>query len=164
MKENIVRFDEILINLTKTENMPVEAKGKIANPNNLPFLQAQILQKIYFDLFEQKQTTIENLSELTDYPKDSKILGDAIEALIEKGFLDGHLLGGFKVPEHCLDLFSKIVKRNDYKHKKYSTNILQFTTPDNIFPRLFEEEISEVKSERGRSKRRDCVAYATVFR
>src|SRR3990167_9963634 len=140
MKENIVRFDDFFINLTKTENMPVEAKGKIANPNNLPFLQAQILQKIYFDLFEQKQTTIENLSELTDYPKDSKILGDAIEALIEKGFLDGHLLGGFKVPEHCLDLFSKIVKRNDYKHKTYSTNILQFTTPDNIFPRLFEEK------------------------
>ncbi|MBI5755287.1 MAG: hypothetical protein HZA12_00020, partial [Nitrospirae bacterium] len=146
IKENIVRFDEILINFTKTENIPVEAKGKIANPNNLPFLQAQILQKIYFDLFEQEQTTIEDLSELTDYPKDSKILGDAIEALTEKGFLDGHLLGGFKVPEHCLDLFSKIVKRNDYKHKKYSTNILQFTTPDNIFPSLFEEEqtISEL--------------------
>jgi DNA modification methylase len=146
MKENIVRFDEILINLTKTENMPVEAKGKIANPSNLPFLQAQILQKIYFELFEQEQTTIEDLSELTDYPKDSKILGDAIEALTEKGFLDGNLLGGFKVPEHCLDLFSKIVKRNDYKHKKYSTNILQFTTPENIFPSLFEEEqtISEL--------------------
>lgn len=65
MKENIVRFDEFFINLTKTENMPVEAKGKIANPNNLPFLQAQILQKIYFDLFEQEQTTIEDLSKLT---------------------------------------------------------------------------------------------------
>src|SRR4030067_2474321 len=99
MKENIVRFDEILIDFTKTENMSVEAKGKIANPNNLPFLQAQILQKIYFDLFEQKQKTIEDLSELTDYPKDSKVFGDAIEALTEKGFLDGSLLGGFKVPE-----------------------------------------------------------------
>lgn len=145
MKENIVRFDELLINLTKTEKMPIETKVKIANPNNLPFLQAQILQKIYFDLFEQKRTTIEDLSELTDYPKDSKILGDAIEALTEKGFLDGNLLAGFKVSEHCLDLFSKIVKKNDYKHKKYSTNILQFTTSENIFPSLFEEQtISEL--------------------
>lgn len=148
MKRIIVRFDEILFNLTKTKNMPVEAKGKISSPNNLPFLQAQILQKIYFDLFEQEQTTIEDLSELTDYPKDSKILGDAIEALIEKGFLDGTLLGGFKVPEYCLDLFSKIVKRNDYKHKEYSTNILQFITPEKILPSLFEEEqtISELNN------------------
>ena len=146
MKENIVRFDEILINLTKPEKIPIVTKGKIANPNNLPFLQAQILQKIYLDLFEQKQTTIEDLSELTDYPKGSKILGDAIEALTEKGFLDGNLLGGFKVPEHCLDLFSKIVRRNDYKHKKYSTNILQLTIPKNIIPSLFEEDqtISEL--------------------
>lgn len=135
-----------MVNLIKTERMPIETKGKVANPNNLPFLQAQILQKIYFDLFEQKQTTIEDLSELTDYPQDSKILRDAIEALTEKGFLDGNLLDGFKVPKHCLGLFSKIVKKNDYKHKKYSTNILRFTTPENIFPSLFKEEqtISEL--------------------
>lgn len=146
MKENIVRCDEFLINLTKAEKIPVVTKGKIANPNNLPFLQAQILQKIYLELFEQKQTTIGDLSELTDYPKNSKILGDAIEALTEKGFLDGNLLAGFKVPEHCFDLFFKIVKKNDYKHKKYSTNILQFTMPENIFPSLFKEEqtISEL--------------------
>lgn len=146
MKENIVRLDEFLINLTKTEKIPVETKGKIANPNNLPFLQAQILQKIYFDLFEQGQTTIEDLSELTDYPKDSKIFGDAIESLIEKGFLEGNFITGFKIPEHCLDLFSKIVKKNDYKRKNYSTNILQFSSPDNFIPKLFEEEqtISEL--------------------
>ncbi len=142
----IVGFDKFLFNLTKNQNMLIEAKRKISSPNNLPFLQAQILQKIYFDLFDQKQTTIEDLSELTDYPKDSKILGDAIEALIGKGFLYGNLLDGFKVPEHCLGLFSKIVQRNDYKHKKYSTNILQFTTSENIFPSLFREEqtISEL--------------------
>lgn len=121
-------------------------KEKIANPNKLPFLQAQILQKIYFDLFERKRTTIEELSELTDYPKGSKILNDAIEALVEKGFLDGNLITGFSVSEYCLDLFSKIVKKNDYKHKKYSTNILQFTTPENFTLKLFEEEqtISEL--------------------
>lgn len=146
MKENIVRLDEFLINLTKTEKIPVETKGEIANPNNLPFLQAQILQKIYLDLFEHKRTTIEELSELTDYPKDSKILNDAIEALDEKGFLDGNLITNFRISENCLDLFSKIVKKNDYKHKKYSTNILQFTMPENFTPKLFEEEqtISEL--------------------
>ncbi len=126
--------------------MTVATKERIADPNKLPFLQAQTLQKIYFDLFEQKKTTIEELSELTDYPKDSKILADAIDALVEKGFLYGNLLSGFKIPEHCLDLFSKIVKKNDYKHKKYSTNIFQFTTPDNFAPLLFEDEqtISEL--------------------
>ena len=117
MKENIVRRDEFLLNLTKTEKIPVETKGEIANPNNLPFLQAQILQKIYLDLFEHKRTTIEELSELTDYPKDSKILNDAIEALDEKGFLDGNLITNFRISENCLDLFSKFVKRNDYKQK-----------------------------------------------
>jgi hypothetical protein len=64
-KENIVRVDKVLINFTKTEKASVEAKGKIANPNNLPFLQAQILQKIYLDLSIQKQTIIEDLSEST---------------------------------------------------------------------------------------------------
>ena len=140
IEENIVRFDKMLINFTKNEKMPVITKGKIANPNNLPFLQAQILQKIYFDLFEQNQTAIEDLSALTEYPKDSKILNDAIESLIEKGFLDGNLITGFIIPEHCLDLFSKIVEKNDYKHKKYSANVLQFYTPENIFPKLFEEQ------------------------
>ena len=124
--------------------MPVIAKEKIVNHNNLPFLQAQVLQKIYFDLFEHKKTTIEELSELTDYPKDSKILNDAIEALVEKDFLDGNLITGFSISENSLDLFSKIIKKNDYKHKRYSTNILQFTTPENFILKLFKEEtISE---------------------
>ena len=63
-------------------------KEKITNPNKLPFLQAQVLQKIYLDLFDHKRITIEELSKLTDYPKNSKILNDAIESLDKKGFLD----------------------------------------------------------------------------
>lgn len=126
--------------------MTVLTKEKIANPNKLPFLQAQALQKIYFDLFDQKRTTIEELSELTDYPEYSKILADAIDALVKKKFLYGDLIKGFQVPEHCLGLFSKIVKKNDYKLKKYSTNILQFITPGNNSLKLFEDEqtISEL--------------------
>lgn len=121
-------------------------KEKIANPNKLPFLQAQVLQKIYFDLFEHKRTTIEDLSELTSYPNGSIILNDAIESLEEKGFVNGDMITGFRIPENCLDLFSKIVKKNDYKRKKYSANILQFITPENFTPTLFEEEqtISEL--------------------
>lgn len=56
-----------------TKKMFTTTKVKICNPNKLPFLQAQILQKIYLNLFEEKKTTIEELLELTDYPRDSKI-------------------------------------------------------------------------------------------
>ena len=54
--------------------MAIALQEKILNPNKLPFLQAQILQKIYVDLFEDKSTTINDLSELTDYSEDSLIL------------------------------------------------------------------------------------------
>ena len=124
----------------------IKSEKKITNPNKLPFLQAQVLQKIYFDLFEHKRITIEELSKLTDYPKNSKILNDAIESLDKKGFLDGNLITGFRISENYLDLFSKIVKKNDLNTKKYSTNILQFTTSENFTLKLFEEEqtISEL--------------------
>jgi len=126
--------------------MTVLTKERISNPNKLSFLQAQTLQKIYLDLFEHKRTTIEELSELTDYPKDSKILADAIEALNEKEFIEGSLAEGFKIPEHCFDLFSKITQKNDYRHKKYSDHILQLSAFNNASPELFEDEqtISEL--------------------
>ncbi|MBI4823720.1 MAG: hypothetical protein HY805_05765 [Nitrospirae bacterium] len=127
--------------------MQIKAQAKNVNPNKLPFLQAQVLQKIYMDLHEQKHTTIEDLSELTGYPKESKILADAIQSLIEKGFLEGDLFIGFGLPEQCIDLFSKIVKRNDYRHKNYSDEILTFFHDKNISLRLFnfdEQTISEL--------------------
>jgi len=138
--------NKIFLTIFTKKMMSTVVKEKIAKPNKLPFLHAQVLQKIYFDLFEHKRTTIEELSELTDYPKGSIILNDAIESLEAKGFVDGDIITGFRIPENCLDLFSKIVKKNDYIHKKYSTNILQFTTPENFTPTLFEEEhtISEL--------------------
>src|ERR1017187_2618058 len=106
--------------------METIVKEKISNPNKLPFLQAQILQKIFLDLFENRKTAIEELAKITDRPKDSKILSDAIEALVEKGFLEGSLMNGFSISEGSLDLYTKIIKQNDYKHKKYFSNLLQF--------------------------------------
>ena len=58
--------------------------GKVKNPNSLPFLQAQILQTIYLNIYEGKETTIEELAEITDYPADGKILLGAIQALVDK--------------------------------------------------------------------------------
>lgn len=122
----------------------IEAKAyaKNVNPNKLPFLQAQILQKIYMDLHEQKQTTIEKLSELSDYPENSKILADAINLLVEKGFLKGNLSAGFSIPEHCFDLFSKVTKKNNYKHKNYSDRILRFSQAKYMPLKLFEAELT----------------------
>jgi len=120
--------------------MNVTTKDKCINPNKLPFLQAQILQKIYLNLFENKQTIIEELSDLTGYPKYSKILHDALQSLVEKGFLEGNLTSVFKLPESCLDFFSFIIKKNDYKHKEYSDRILKFESLENQTLNLFEEE------------------------
>lgn len=126
--------------------MPTLIRSKVSNPNKLPFLQAQILQRIYFNIYEKKEITIEELSELTDYPVNSKIFNDAIESLTEKGFLDGSLLTGFEIPEHCLDLFLKLAKKNDYKRKEYSADILKFNPPNGSELKLFTEEatISEL--------------------
>lgn len=104
-------------------NVKVTKRAK--NPNSLPFLQAQILQAIYLNINEGKETTIDELAEITDYPKDSKILLSAIKALIDKDFIikekDSFI---FHVPESRLVLFDKIIKKNDYKHKNYTDRLL----------------------------------------
>lgn len=132
----------LLLNLLKIERPKTISLDRTVNPNKLPFLQVQILQRIYLDLFEQRQTALEDLAELTDYPKDSKILKDAIDALVRKGFLEGDLFKGFRLPEYCTDLFSRIVKKNDYKHKKYSDRILRFTKSNSLSLKLFDNEQS----------------------
>lgn len=128
------------LNLPRIERRTALTQAKSINPNKLPFLQAQILQKIYLDLHEQKRTALEELAELTDYPKDSKILSDAILSLVEKGFLEGDLDTGFRVPEPCSDLFLNIVKKGDYKHKKYSNKILRFAKSQGLALKLFDDE------------------------
>lgn len=96
------------------------------NPNKLPFLQSQVLQKIYIDISKKKQTSIDEIASLTHYKKESKILNDAINSLVSKGFIYGNFEIGFQIPEHRIELFKSIIKKNDYEHKNYSDNILSF--------------------------------------
>ncbi len=98
---------------------------KRLNPNKLPFLQVQILQQIYLDIYNQVPTTLANLAELTDYRADSKILQDALAKLVEKGFLTGDLTTGFQIPLDGANLFDNFVKHQDYKHKsQYTTKLV----------------------------------------
>ncbi len=130
------------LNLLKIKKPTTISPAKSINPNKLPFLQVQILQKTYLDLYEKRLTNLEELAKVTDYPEDSKILKDAIDSLVEKGFLEGDLSNGFSVPEYCIDLFSKIIKKSDYKHKKYSDKILRFAKFGNLSLKLFDNEQS----------------------
>ena len=93
-------------------------------PGNLPFLQAQILQKIYIDLSKDKSTTLRQLSKLTGYPEKSKMLKNAIESLVNKGFLKGSLKQGFEIPENRYDFFEQILRESDYKYKNYTDKLL----------------------------------------
>ena len=52
------------------------------NTKKLPFLQSQILEYLYLKISDKTVPTIDELSGLTGYPKDSKILLNAIQLLI----------------------------------------------------------------------------------
>lgn len=99
-------------------------QSQLISPNKLPFLQAQILQVIYIELSRTQKPMLENISKITDYKPESKILKEAIKALNTKGFLTGNLENGYKVPTERLNLYNSIVRKNDYVHKHYSNNIL----------------------------------------
>lgn len=98
----------------------------LINPNKLPFLQSQILEKIYLDISLKHKTTIEDLALLTEYKSESKILKDAIVSLINKAFICGDLENGFYVPDGRNEFFKKVVEKNNFVNKKYSKNILYF--------------------------------------
>lgn len=114
---------------------------KEINPNKLPFLQAQILQKIFIDYHLNKQTTFEELSLITDYPKDSKILRDAFYSLITKGFIDGEY-GQISISSYSKKIMENFIQQNDYKHKIYSDKIIQFLKNGHFSHSLFEEAAS----------------------
>jgi DNA modification methylase len=99
-------------------------KRKLISPNKLPFLQSQILQLLYLNIHTNKTNTLEEISRITDYKKESKILGDALKALVEKEFIFGDIENGFWVPDERKKLYNYVVKKNDYTHKNYSENIL----------------------------------------
>lgn len=93
-------------------------------PSGLPFLQAQILQQIYLDISRNKSVDINLLSQISDYPPQSKILNNAIESLVKKNFITGSLDEGFVVPEFRFDFFQKVIKKFDYNGKVYSSKII----------------------------------------
>jgi len=129
-------------NYTEVEH---KIEMKEISPNKLPFLQAQVLQKIFIDFHENKQTTIDELSELTDYSKESKILKETINSLIKKGFLEGEF-GNIKIPNHSKNLMQNFIKKNDYKTKHFSDTILKFcrngASTNSLFE--FEQTISDL--------------------
>ena len=107
---------EIIID-KNTEIKTMQNNKQYISLNKLPFLQSQILQKLYLDIHNNIKTTIEDIAQITNYKKESKILNDAIKALITKEFLEGDFEKG---------LYNLVVRKNDYKHKNYSKNILNF--------------------------------------
>lgn len=104
----------------------MKVKSKKYSPNGLPFLQTQILEQIYLDIGLSRKTDIKKLSEITDYPANSKILLSAINSLIQKNFLSGSLEFGFTVPDDKFSFFQHIIKKNDYRNKSYSTKIIRY--------------------------------------
>lgn len=104
------------------KKMGLKQKKKYT-PAGLPFLQAQILQKIYLDISKNNLTDLDTISRLSDYPLQSKILNNAIESLVNKNFLDGTFDSGFMVPESRFDFFQKVIKKFDYNGKVYSSKI-----------------------------------------
>ena len=101
-------------------------KEKTFSPNKLPFLQSQILQKIFIDINNNVKSDIEDIAQLTDYKKESKILDFACKALITKKFIEGNFDIGFSIPSNRIELYNFVIKKNDYEHKHYSNNILKF--------------------------------------
>ena len=111
--------------------------NKKYKPSGLPFLQAQILEKIYLDIADKKKTKIEDLCSITSYPAKSKILLSALDNLVEKNFLNGNLEKGFQVPEYHFSFFQKVVVKNDFNQKEYSKNLLNFPSLNNSQIDLF---------------------------
>lgn len=65
----------------------------------LPFLQSQILDYIYSKVNGNEKPSIKELSEITGYPINSRILLNAIELLDRKGFVKKVEGFSFSVPE-----------------------------------------------------------------
>ncbi len=108
-------------------------------PAGLPFLQVQLLQKIYLDISKSQNTSITALSEISDYPTESKILKNAIESLINKNFINGSLNNGFSIPDVRFDFFQNIIKKFDHNGKAYSSKLIDHTHKNSSQLELFFE-------------------------
>ena len=95
------------------------------NTKKLPFLQSQILEHIYLKISDKAEPNINELSELTGYPKDSKILLNAIHLLIEKGFIEDGSNFNFKVPQSRKSFFEETIQRIKNQDIKYNEELIE---------------------------------------
>ena len=95
------------------------------NTKKLPFLQSQILEHLYLKISDNVVPTIEELSELTGYPKDSKILLNAIHLLIKKGFIENGSNFNFKVPQSKKSFFEETIQRIKNQKIKYNVKLIE---------------------------------------
>ncbi len=146
IQQNIFLDMERISKTANIENiqsdLDIAGKGlKQPNPNKLPFLHAQVLGRIYFNISAGENVTLDELAKITDYPSSSKILLDAIESLIEKGFLKGSVLRGFQIPACCGGIYNKVINKFSNKQKKYSKRLIDFLNSPNSYS-LFEQHNS----------------------
>lgn len=94
------------------------------NTKKLPFLQSQILEYLYLKISDKALPTIEELSELTGYPEDSKILLNAIHLLIKKGFIENGSNFNFKVPQSKKHFFEKTIQKVKIQDTKYNEELI----------------------------------------
>ena len=137
-----------MLDYESTTTKDLKRTTRLCSPNNLPFLQSQVLERIYVDIDNGHQTTIEELSSLTDYPASSKILLGAINSLLGKRFLLGSIEQpfSFSIPEERLSFFRRVIERSDYSYKHYSVKLLDnlANKPTQLMLPLQKPSISEL--------------------
>lgn len=106
----------------------------------LPFLQSQILNYLYLKIFNKEKFSIEELSSLTGYPKDSKILLNALESLIKKGFISRKNGYEFYIPDNKKIFFAEIIKGIKDQNTTYNEALIdQIDESDAEQLQLFQE-------------------------
>lgn len=91
----------------------------------LPFLHSQILDYIYLKIFNCGKPSIKELSEITGYPVDSKILLNAINTLNQKGFVEKKDNFEFSVPENVKAFFQERIKSINYIDTFYDIDFIE---------------------------------------
>ena len=82
--------------------------------NKLPFLHSQILEYVYWQIHNKNNIRIDDISEVTGYPSDSKILLNAISKLESKKYIvmdNGEI--SFNVPNESYDFYKHIIQKHE---------------------------------------------------
>jgi hypothetical protein len=86
--------------------------------SKLPFLHSQIVEYLYSQINSGSHVTIEDVSDVTGYPSNSKILLNAILALKTKGYIEGDVEEfDFSVPDERSGFYQKIIGRFEDEEK-----------------------------------------------